>query len=41
MYIPVQGAAEKIGPLKFFTVFSANVWNFWNVTDLFTKTCYI
>jgi len=24
----VQGAAEKSGPLKFFAVFSATVWNF-------------
>jgi len=24
----LQGAAEKSGPLKFFAVFSATVWNF-------------
>ena len=24
----VQGAAEKSGPLKFFAVFSATVWDF-------------
>jgi len=27
-FINIQGAAEKSGPLKFFAVFSATVWNF-------------
>ena len=28
IYKYVQGVAEKSGPLKFFAVFSATVWNF-------------
>jgi len=42
----VQGAAEKSGPLNFFAVFSATVWDFntkfysfiyWNVLHLTAK----